>query len=336
MLTDGLAGFRERVLKPVSLRDEPLSDEQAGRVRAWRQFFLASEAGAAAPQGSGAAPHAAASGSEDAKALPKMIDTAWLAANLQRPDMKIIDVRKQPEYNTGHVPGALALNPESLRGNVGGVPSVLLPGELIAAQLGLMGIRPDDTVVIVGGEKLRDATLVGMGLDRVGHARWAILDGGFPQWTTENRPTTAAIPKVARADYPTPNAIDAFTVDAQAVAAKATGGNTAILDVRPAEYFTGAKSDEARAGHIPGAVNRPYSEDLGESGYLKPASELAAAYGKALPPKDTPVVVHCRTGHQASQSYFVLRHVLGYPNVLWYDGSWTDWAARPDLPVEKE
>jgi thiosulfate/3-mercaptopyruvate sulfurtransferase len=112
-----------------------------------------------------------------------------------------------------------------------------------------------------------------------------------------------------------------------------------ILDVRPTDYFSGAQSDEARAGHVPGARNRPYTEDVSGAGKavgFKPPSELAAAYARLAPEKDSEVIVHCRTGHQASQTYFVLRHLLGYRNVRWYDGGWTEWAARPDLPVQAD
>ena len=66
---------------------------------------------------------------------------------------------------------------------------------------------------------------------------------------------------------------------------------------------------------------------------FKPASELARAYEKLIPAKETPVIVHCRTGHQASQTFFVLKRLLGYKNVHYYDAGWTEWAARPELPV---
>ncbi len=87
------------------------------------------------------------------------------------------------------------------------------------------------------------------------------------------------------------------------------------------------------AGHIPGAVNRVYQEDLDAAGNLKDPAALAAAYQQLIPATDTPVVVYCRTGHQASLTFFVLKEMLGYRQVKWYDASWSDWATR-DLPVE--
>ena len=249
--------------------------------------------------------------------------------------MRIIDVRPQPEYNTSHIPGSVCLNPESLRGVVGGVSSMLLPADVLARHLSLMGVQPGDTIVVVPGAAVRDATLVGMGLERLGHANWAILNGGFAKWSAENRPVDAALPASQTSDYPVPPSADAFTVDYQAVLSRVGDKRTVIVDTRPADYFRGEKSDEARAGHIPGAVNRPFKEDLDESDQLKPAAELAAAYAALIPTKETPIVVHCRTGHQASQTFFVLTRLLGYKDVKWYDASWTEWSARPELPVEK-
>ena len=327
LLTDGLQGFRERCLKPVSLRSEPLPPGAAVRINAWRAFFAAPAA--SAKVGIATAPVDAAK--------PRAVETDWLAARLQAPGLKIIDLRSQPEYNTAHIPGSLSLNVESLRGNIGGVPSMLLPPAMLAAQFSLLGLNPSDTIVLVPGDKFHDATLVGMAFERLGHMNFAVLNGTYAKWAQEGRPADAALPSVAASAYPVREDADRFTVDLQTVAATLGMPGTTIIDVRPPDFYAGKKSDEARAGHIPGAINRPYTEDVIASSNkvtaLKTLDILAAAYGQMIPSKDAEVIVHCRTGHQASQTYFVLKHLLGYSNVRWYDAGWTEWSARSDQPV---
>jgi 3-mercaptopyruvate sulfurtransferase SseA/uncharacterized membrane protein YedE/YeeE len=334
LLTDGLQGFAERCLKPASLRNELLPDAEATRVRAWRTFFLA--AAPAPPAAAGPnQPQPAADRVAVGERLPGLVETDWLAERLGKPGVRIIDVRPQPEYNTNHIPGAVCVNPESFRGVVGGVSSMLLPADVLARHLSLMGIRPADTIVVAPGNAVRDATLVGLGLERLGHRDWAILSGGFAKWSAEQRPVDTVLPSAPSSDYPVPPSADAFTVGYSAVLGRVGDKRTVILDTRPADFFRGAKSDEARAGHIPGAVNRPFKEDLDKNDQLKPPADLAHAYAALIPAKETTVIVHCRTGHQASQTFFVLTRLLGYKNVQWYDASWTEWSARPELPVEK-
>ncbi len=328
ILTDGIQGFKDRCLKPVSLRPEPLPASMIERVNAWRVFFSGSPAPLAAPD--------VPAGVKFPDA-PSLVEPEWVAARLGVPGFAVIDLRPQPEYNTSHIPGSLSLNVESLRGNIGGVPSMLLPATLLAAQFSLMGLAPDDTVVLVAGEKFHDATLAGMAFERLGHRKYAVLSGGYARWQGEGRPVTAALPRVLASQYPVREAGDFFTVDSKAVAGVLGKPGAVILDVRPADFFSGVKSDEARAGHIPGALNRPYTDDVVISSNkvvsFKSLADLEKVYQRLIPSKATEVIVQCRTGHQASQTWFLLTRLLGYTNVRWYDAGWTEWAARMDLPV---
>ncbi len=247
-LTGGLDGFIQWCLKPVSLRAEPLTAEKAERVRTWRAYFLAEDAPLArvSDPSSGALsipplcrPRASSPARRNGLARKEPLPPR--RENHRRPP--------QPAYNTSHIPGAVCLHPESFRGVVGGVPSMLLPADLLAGHVSLMGIEPTHTVVIVPGDALRDATLVGMGFERLRHARWGLLKGGFAEWSSEMRPVTNKLTVVQPTRYPVPSGPAGFTVDRQAVLARVRDGKTVILDTRPADFYTGVKSDEARWSH---------------------------------------------------------------------------------------
>ena len=340
LLTDGLDGFIERCLKPSSLRSEPLAAADIAKINAWRQHFLAPDVLPATPQSQPASPPPAPAtlpvSAPVPPTLPGLVEPAWLAENLGDKTVRVLDVRVQPQYNTGHIAGSVCVSPEHFRGVVGGVSAMLLPPDMLARQMSLMGLQPTDTVVIVPDDKIHDATLVSMAFARLGHARCGILHGGFSRWAAEKHPVTTALPEIARSEYPVPPA-DTFTVNYRQVLDHVNQKDAVIIDVRPAEFYSGKKVEEARGGHIHGAVNRPFTEDVTKVGPIvvfKPVADLAKAYAEVIPSKDATVIVHCRTGHQASQACFVLRNLLGYRKVLWYDGGWSEWAARLELPIE--
>jgi thiosulfate/3-mercaptopyruvate sulfurtransferase len=325
ILTDGLNGFIERCLTPVSLRDEILPKETSDKIKAWRAFFL----GLAVPQETPDTPVMPSSDS-------LLVDAEWLKKQLERAGTKILDLRAQPEYNTSHIRNSLSLNVENLRTNLHSVGSMLQPADMLAKHFSAMGIQPDDTVVIVYGEKSQDATLVGIALERLGHTSYRILNGGFAAWELANKAVISELPEIVSSSYPV-KGTDNFTVDYRTVLGYVKSQKGIILDVRPSDYYSGYISDEARAGHIPGAINRPYTEDLEKVNaipWFKPVEELAKAYAQIIPSKDSMVIIHCRTGHQASQTFFVLKRLLGYSNILWYDAGWSEWAAKKDLPIE--
>ena len=328
VLAGGLEAFREAILVPPSLRagtTEAASKAAAATWNLQRAFFLGNRQ-----------PNPLATWATDPTdlAAPTVVSPAWLAARLGK--VAVLDVRKRDDFLALHIPGAQLLELGKLRQKAGDRDLFLLGPEVLAAQFGALGVTATTPVVLVADEKLQDATLAAIMLLRVGHQALAILEGGLVRWATEQRPLVATVAAPTPATY-TPRApADDFAIEVDALAKAVQQGGTQVLDVRPPEFFRGEKSTEARPGHIPGAKNRPFEQDFvrTEDGlWFRPRAELAKEYAALGLQQEQPIAVHCRTGHTASESYFVLRYLLGYPQVRWYNGSWTEWASRQDLPA---
>ena len=340
VLTDGILGFWRECLTPPSLgtvADPATAAARSADYAARRAFFI-DQAGHPLPVAFEPVRVVSATiaAHQPAGLDAHLVDAAWLLARLGDGGLKLLDVRaKSTAYTTRHIPGAVYLNIENIRATLAGLPNTVLPAEALAREFGWLGLTADDTVVVYSDE-LRDATLVAVALERVGHARFAVLHGGWPAWLAAAGPTDSHLPAVVPANYRPRRTRDDFTATLEDVAKASTDGKTVILDVRPPAYYRGEKTDEARAGHIPGAVNREFALDLvPESASWRVASLLRAAYEDLGIGSDTPVIVHCRTGHQASQTYFLLKHVLGVKTVRWFDGSWLAWAGEATLPVAR-
>ncbi len=329
VLDGGLEQFRNQVLTPVSLReggDEISAKENAARMALVRAFFLHPVDAAAK-----------LTWSKDPAELtaPTVVSPTWLAQRLGK--VAVLDARASgSEYSALHVPGAVFFPVKPLRKEHGSNGQLFLEEPaVIAAILGKAGVGNDTPVVIYAEDKMQDATLAALAMLHIGHRRLAILEGGLLRWAAEQRPLVADVPSPTPVTYAPRSGADDFTIDAAELHASLAKGMQ-VLDVRPADFFRGEKSTEARPGHIPGARNRPYQQDLvrTEDGhYWRKPDELAREYEALGFAKDEPVTVSCRTGHTASESYFVLRYLLGYDNVRWYNGSWTDWAERTELPA---
>lgn len=325
VLDGGLEAFKEQVLTPLSLRDGAVQSGSEPGFALRRAFFLGDSK-----------PNQLATWATDPAELtaPTMVSPRWLHDRLGK--VAVLDVRKSEEFAALHVPGAQNLALAKIRVKVGDRDLHFVGNEQLAEHFGRLGLARTTPVVIVADDKFQDATMASVALLRLGHRSLAILEGGIRRWATERRPLVAITSVAVAAKYePLPDADD-FSISVDELAAQVAQGATAVLDVRPPEFFRGEKSTEARPGHIPGAKNRLYSKDLTQTDdgqWLRPRAELEQEYAATGIAKDAPVTVSCRTGHTASETYFVMRYLLGYPKVRWFNGSWTEWAERKDLPA---
>lgn len=331
ILEDGLTGFRANELTPPSLRGA--TTQRRARAREARFAALRARILEMHPSTERYA--------TDPKQLtaPTVVSTRWVGQRVGSPSLVVLDTRpKEEDYLAGHLPGAIWAPVSAMREVREGVADELMKPDALAEVVGAWGIGPETEVVTYGGERLQDATHAVLGLVAIGHQRVAVMEGGYPAWRAARREVSTEVPTPTRVEYSArPGAFD-FGVDIDdVIAASEASAQPPILDVRPAKYFEGAKGKEVRGGRIPGSISRPYLEDvvLDAGGvHWRPREDLRAAYeGMGLAPEPS-VIVSCRTGHQASQTWFALRYLLGYENVRWFDGSWKAWSLRPELPAE--
>lgn len=270
-----------------------------------------------------------------------LVDAATLRAALGRDDLVALDARAslgapgaaETAYRESHLPGARFidldqdLSDPARRGGRHPWPDA----ERFTAALQRLGVRPADQVVVYdGGDGALAAARAWFMLRALGHRRVAVLDGGFARWTTLGLPVEREVPTVQQSTYR--GAFDASRLlDAMDVEAHLRRGGT-LVDARAAERFRGDVEPLDRvAGHVPGAINRPYAMNLHE-GRFKPADELAREFDALLGgAKPEEVVAMCGSGVTACHHVLAMEHA-GRPGVKLFTGSWSGWiedAARP-------
>ena len=269
-----------------------------------------------------------------ALAAQLLVESAWLEAHLNDANLRIVDmVSERKAYRRGHIPGAVYLSVDDARVKVreGGYR---LPTDAEAARLfGDLGIGPDTHVVIYDDSGDLDAARLFFTLDVYGHREVSLLDGGIQAWRRGKRAETAVVPSVARTDY-RPARVGERVASAEWLRERLNDPAITLLDARSPDEYRGKDVRARRGGHIPGAVNVEWQENLRADGTFKPVDELRAMYAAKAVTPDKTVVTYCQTHHRAAHSYFVLR-LLGYPRLVGYDRSWSEWGNRDDLPLAR-
>jgi thiosulfate/3-mercaptopyruvate sulfurtransferase len=266
---------------------------------------------------------------------PFFVTTAWVAEHLQDPSLVLLEVGEKKDYERGHIPGARFLDYHKISTPQGsGLTLELPPVAQLVTVFQELGVTDQSRIVVYFGRTwLTPTARAYLTLDYLGmRDRTSILDGGLPAWRSENRPVSTDAPRVLPGSF-TPHPRNDVVVKAGFVQQNLKRRGVALVDAREEACFTGEMNcGNPRKGHIPGAVNIPVASVAGEDGKLKSADELRRIFRAAGVQPGDQVVTYCHIGQKASLLY-VLARSIGY-DARMYDGSFEEWSALKDLPVE--
>ncbi len=262
-----------------------------------------------------------------------LVDTNWLALHINDRDLRIIDVRNsQEEYAAGHIPGAIHFTVNQARLALKESGFALPPDYEIEERLGQLGITKETMVVAYDDQGGFNASRLFFTLEYAGHKKVALLNGGITKWTAEERALSKTLPQVSKTVYQVHTETQRVA-PAGWIVANLGKPNLALVDARSPAEFRGEDLRAKRGGHIPGAVNIEWTQNLTGDKTFKPADELMALYSQAGVTKDKTIVSYCQTMHRGAVTYFTLR-LLGYPDVRGYDRSWSEWGNDLTLPAQ--
>jgi thiosulfate/3-mercaptopyruvate sulfurtransferase len=270
-----------------------------------------------------------------------LVETAWVAEHGRDPGIRLVEVDVDTTaYDLDHIPGAIAWNWTTQLCDT--VQRDIIPKDAFEKLMADSGISNDTTVILYGDNNNWFAAWALWQMKIYGHKDVRLMNGGRKKWTAEGRELVSEVPSVPKASYRASEpdlSLRAFLPDVQRALETRTH---MLVDVRSPDEFTGKVLSPPglpetcqRGGHIPGAKSIPWGLACKEDGSFKPADELASLYqGKGIT-SDKPTIAYCRIGERSSHSWFVLKYLLGYPDVKNYDGSWTEWGNMVRAPVEQ-
>jgi thiosulfate/3-mercaptopyruvate sulfurtransferase len=270
-----------------------------------------------------------------------LVSTDWVAQHSNDTAIRIVEVDVDTAaYDQGHVPNAIAWNWTTELCDT--LVRDIIPPAKFEALMAASGISNKTTVVLYGDNNNWFAAWALWQMKVYGHQDVRIMNGGRKKWLAEGRELGSQTPSVASASYraSAPDlSLRAFLPEVQAAV---KSGRAALVDVRSPAEFTGEilappglPETCQRGGHIPGAKSIPWGKACNEDGTFKSPDDLRQLYGGAGVTPDRPVIAYCRIGERSSHTWFVLKHLLGYPDVKNYDGSWTEWGNLVGAPIER-
>ncbi|MEH1845638.1 MAG: sulfurtransferase [Nostoc sp.] len=275
-----------------------------------------------------------------------LVDTQWLANHLNKPNVRIIEVDISPEpYKNAHIPGAVFWNifTDLL------LPDLKMNLDAIAFErlMARSGITNNTTVIAYGSYPGIGAWIFWL-LKVFGHENVRVLNGGYQKWKSEGRPLATELSTFPNTDYHAKTPDDRLRVLHNEVQTSIGLGDVydglrlrVLLDVRTLEEYSGEwffnqpPKEGELTGHIPGAVHLEHILTLNEDGTFKSFNELKNLYNSKGITVDKEVFPYCAIGGRSGYTWFVLKYLLGYPNVRNYDGSWNEWSRLPDVAIER-
>jgi thiosulfate/3-mercaptopyruvate sulfurtransferase len=270
-----------------------------------------------------------------------LVSADWAEDNLNAPGVVFVEVDEDTTaYDGGHLPGAVKLDWKTELQDQ--VRRDFVNKEQFEALLSSKGIGNDDTVVLYGGNNNWFAAYAYWYFKLYGHDQVKLLDGGRKKWELDGRELGKDVPERPRTQYTAKDqdtSIRAFrdeVIDAI--------GQKNLVDVRSPDEFAGRllapahlpQEQSQRGGHIPTAINVPWSKAANEDGTFKSDEDLRKLYAEAGLDEGRDTIAYCRIGERSSHTWFALHELLGQPNVKNYDGSWTEYGSLVGVPIEKD
>ena len=277
--------------------------------------------------------------------LPAVVSTDWLASNLGRPGLRVLDGSwylpgsgRDPvkEYSAGHIPGAVFFDLDATSDRSVPLPHMLPQPAEFAEAMSALGLSDSDDLVVYDGSGVNlSAPRVWWTFRTLGHDRVAVLDGGSGKWRREHRPIEQGLVTLPPGRF-TARLDRAAVRDLAAVRANIHQGVEQLVDARSAGRFAGLEPEPRpglRGGHIPGSVNLPFTDLVRSDGTMLPPPALRRRLAEAGIDLSRPIVATCGSGTSACALVLSL-NLLGHTQTAVYDGAWTEWGGRADTPID--